>query len=123
MGVQVCIGDLERGVCSSIGHLRPRIREPEGGSAPASGASLAFFVSFGELERVVCSSIGHLRPRIREPEGDSAPASVSEFGKRFHGCPGMRPGMRSLVKDSDEGETPPSARGVGFSNWPYALIT
>ena len=90
--VLVSFEDLERGVCSSIGHLRPRIREPEGGSAPASGASLAFLVSFGDLERGVCSSIGHLRPRIREPEGGSAPASVSEFGKRFHGCPGMRGG-------------------------------
>jgi len=29
-------GDLERGVCSSIGHLRPRIREPEVARHPAS---------------------------------------------------------------------------------------
>jgi len=59
-------------------------------TAPASGASLAFLVSFGDLERGVCSSIGRLRPRIREPEGGSAPASVSEFAKRFDGCPGFR---------------------------------
>jgi len=32
----VWFGDLERVVCSSIGHLRPRIRGPEGDSAPAS---------------------------------------------------------------------------------------
>jgi len=86
----VSFGDLERGVCSSIGHLRSRIREPEGGSAPASGASLALLVSFGDLERGVCSSIDHLRSRIREPEGGPAPASVSEFAKRFDGCPGFR---------------------------------
>jgi len=37
----VSFGDLERVVCSSIGHLRPRIREPEGGSAPASVSEFA----------------------------------------------------------------------------------
>jgi len=51
--------------------------------------SAKVLVSFGDLERVVCLSIGHLRPRIREPEGGSAPASVSEFGERFDGCPGI----------------------------------
>jgi len=55
----------------------------------------------GGLERVVCSSIGHLRPRIREPEGGSAPASVSEFGKRFDG----RPGMRARAVDVQSGNT------------------
>jgi len=59
---------------------------PESPGIP-SGKEL---VSFGDLERGVCSSIDHLRPRIREPEGGSAPASVSEFGKRFDGCPGFR---------------------------------
>jgi len=51
MGLGSCLGgvasgklsvsfrDLERVVCSSIGHLRPRIREPEGDSAPASMGS------------------------------------------------------------------------------------
>ena len=52
-------------------------------------------VSFGDLERVVCSSIGHLRPRIREPKGGSAPASVSEFAKRFDGCPAVHPAIHS----------------------------
>ena len=53
-------------------------------------------VSFGDLERGVCSSIDHLRSRIREPEGGSAPASVSEFGKRFDGCPGFRSAIEKV---------------------------
>ena len=53
-------------------------------------------VSFGDLERGVCSSIDHLRSKIREPEGGSAPASVSEFGKRFDGCPGFRSAIEKV---------------------------
>jgi len=117
--VLVSFRDLERGVCSSIDHLRSRIREPEGGSATASVSEFgerfdgclgihrcpgisgnsfgAVIVLFGDLERGVCSSIDHLRSRIREPEGGSAPASVGGFGKRFDGRPGIHcPGIQRV---------------------------
>ena len=53
----VSFGDLERGVCSSIGHPDRGFESLKVARHPASGASLAFLVSFGDLERGVCSSI------------------------------------------------------------------
>ena len=57
--VLVRFGDLERGVCSSIGHPDRGFESLKGARHPASVASGEFLVSFGDLKRGVCSSIGH----------------------------------------------------------------
>jgi len=83
-----CFGDLVRGVCSSIDHLRSRIREPEGGSAPASVKSDKRFDGFPGF-----------RPGFRE-NGDlmGVPESVPESEmKSLRDLMGVPESLRDLM--------------------------